>query len=70
MTWLTRLFSGAPLDTSRFRPAGLAVMLAGLVAVALAGRLGRRHGDKAELGLRLGGMLVCMLGALVTMKIL
>lgn len=71
LTWLNGLFSGSPLDVSRFRPGGLAVMLAGLVMTLLADKIAKRcKGKNVDIALRLGGMLLVMAGALLTMKII
>ena len=66
---LNGLFSGSPGDLSRWNPWGLGLMALGVALALLADKLaGGRFGKSAAL--RLGGLAVVILGALVTMKIL
>lgn len=69
MEQITRLFDASPGDAARYSPLGLAVLIAGALAAFLARPLSRGSA-KREILLRLGGLLLTMLGALLTMKVL
>ncbi|MBR3502697.1 MAG: hypothetical protein IKO07_00455 [Clostridia bacterium] len=65
---LEEIFSGSAADLSRWNPAGLVVMALGVALAALAGRLSKGS-EKRRMALKLGGMLLVMAGALVTVKL-
>ena len=68
MQWLNKVFSGAA-DASRVNPLGIALMLASVALVCLAGRIARRlrpeAGEGAKNVIKLIGMLICAGGALL-----
>lgn len=66
MEALKRLFT---LSKTTWSPVGLAVLIAGALLAFLARPLSRGQ-ERRETLLRLGGLLLAMLGALVTMKVL
>lgn len=69
MEQLGKLFDAPMGDLSRVNPLGLVLLIAGALAAFLARPLSRSN-EKRETLLRLGGLLLAMLGALVTMKVL
>ena len=69
MEQLGKIFDAPMGDLSRVSPLGLAVLITGALAAFLARPLSRGNGKRETL-LRLGGLLLAMLGALVTMKVL
>ena len=69
MEQLGKIFDAPMGDLSRVRTLGLAVLIVGALAAFLARPLSRGNGKRETL-LRLGGLLLAMLGALVTMKVL
>ena len=69
MEQLPKLFDAPMGDLSRVSPLGLAILIAGALVAFLAKPLSRGS-ERRETLLRLGGLLLAMLGALVTMKVL
>ena len=68
MEQITKLFDAPMGDLSRVRPAGLILLIVGALAAFLARPLSRGNGKRETL-LRLGGLFLAMLGALVAMKV-
>ncbi len=69
MEQLTKLFDAPMGDLSRVSPLGLALLITGALAAFLAKPLSRGCARRETL-LRLGGLLLAMLGALAAMKVL
>ena len=69
MEQLTKLFDAPMGDLSRVSPLGLVLLIAGALAAFLAKPLSRGS-ERREILLRLGGLLLAMLGALAAMKVL
>ena len=68
MEQITKLFDAPMGDLSRVHPAGLILLIVGALAAFLARPLSRGNGKRETL-LRLGGLFLAMLGALVAMKV-
>ena len=65
---LDRLFSGSPSDLTRWEPWGLAVMALGVVLTLFSDKIARGQTDRGML-VKLAGVLITALGALITIKI-
>lgn len=69
--WIRSLFSSPP-SLRRADPIGLIVLLAGVLAAILAGPISRKAEEtkqpKIRTALKLAGMLLTMLGALITVR--
>ena len=67
---LDRIFSGDMSDTSRFSIAGLIVMALGVLLALLARHVAKGVQGKLYWGMKFGGLILVIVGALLTMKVL
>ena len=65
---LDKIFSGEMADMSRFSVPGLIVMALGVALSVLAGKLAKGN-EKRYCFLKFGGLIVVMIGALITVKV-
>ncbi len=65
---LDKIFSGSMADTSRFSVPGLIVMALGVAMSVLAGKLAKGS-EKRYYLFKFGGLIVVMIGALITVKL-
>ena len=67
---LDRIFSGDMSDASRFIVAGLIVMALGVLLALLARPIAKGVQGKLYWAMKLGGLVLVMMGALLAMKVL
>lgn len=75
MEWFTGLFTGSPFDAGRVAWWGLIVMAVGILDLVTARRTAEKlakeeNRESAMIGLKLGGLVLVMIGALITMRII
>jgi hypothetical protein len=65
---LERIFSGSPMDASRYSVPGLIVMALGVALAAMARKIAKGS-DKTYYLCKFGGLLIVMAGAVITVKL-
>ena len=69
MDFIASLFSGSPADTTRYNAVGLVVLLIGAARAFFCQRIAGGR-ERLVTPLRLAGLFLTVLGALITMKII